>query len=147
MTSAQSEQDPTFLVFLPILCAVWADGLLEEGELRSIHGILDEASWITEAGRAQMRHWLEVGDPPAPHEFETARALVADAVSREGFNLVRAGLALAGDRNEDGDPWATPAALSTLARLEEELGLAGQEALRALGGPVARDAALPPGAP
>lgn len=131
------QDDPTFLVLLPILTAMWADGLLEEGELRTVHRVLDDADWITPEGMAQIRTWLDVGDPPDPGEFETARARVADVATREGVTLARAGLALAAEgRDEDGE-WASPAALATLGRLEAELGLAGAEAARDLGGPVA----------
>ncbi|NNM34754.1 MAG: acyl-CoA oxidase [Gemmatimonadetes bacterium] len=132
MSSVSHQQDPTFLVLLPILCAVWEDGLLEEGELRVIHGVLDEADWISEEGQRQIRAWLDVEHPPAPDVFEKARALVSDTASRAGLNLARAGLALAGEQDPAGDPWASPTALAHLARLEEQLGLAGPEALRYL---------------
>ena len=135
MNPSTLEQDPTFLVFLPVLCAVWADGLLEEGELRVIHRVLDEATWITPDGMSLIRAWLDVDRPPAASDFENARALVGDAVTRDGLNLARAGLALASEGGREDGPWATPAALATLGRLEVELGLAGAEAMRHLGGP------------
>lgn len=144
MSTVSHQQDPTFLVLLPILCAVWEDGLLEEGELRVIHGVLDEADWISEEGHRQIRAWLDVEDPPAPDVFEKARALVSDTLSRAGLNLARAGLALAGEQDPGGDPWTSPAALAHLARLEEGLGLAGPEALRYLADTGAASSAVAP---
>ena len=119
-------------MLLPVLCAVWEDGLLQEGELRVIHGVLDQADWISPEGQDQIRAWLDVDHPPAPDVFERARAMVSEVVSRDGLNLARAGLALAGERDPAGDPWTSPAALAHLARLETDLGLAGAEALRHL---------------
>ena len=144
MSSVSHQQDPTFLVLLPILCAVWEDGLLEEGELRVIHGVLDEADWISEQGRQQIRAWLDVESPPDPETFERARAMVSETVSRSNLNLARAGLALAGEQDPSGDPWSSPAALAHLAKLEEDLGLAGPEALRHLTDEASVASASPP---
>ena len=52
--------EPTFLAFLPILCAVWADGLMEDDELRAVTGAIEGAEWMTPDGRGgRPRAWLD----------------------------------------------------------------------------------------
>ena len=125
--------DPTFLAFLPMLCAVWADGLMEDEELRAVTGPLQEADWMTPEGRAQVRDWLNPDAPPTPTVFGEATALVLEAAGRGPLTLTRAGLAVA-ERHVQGAParrapWRGDA-LATLERVELELGVAGAEALR-----------------
>ena len=56
--------EPTFLAFLPILCAVWSDGLMEDAELSAVTGALDGAGWMTPEGRRKVRDWLDPASPP-----------------------------------------------------------------------------------
>ena len=52
MTPAPTlSREPTFLAFLPVLCAVWADGLMEDDELDAVNRALDGAEWMTPEGR------------------------------------------------------------------------------------------------
>lgn len=129
--------DPTFLAFLPVLCAVWADGLMEDDELSAISRALREAHWMTPEGRERVRDWLDPSAPPAPTVFGEATALVREAADRGTLTLTRAGLAVAEGRTRDVPgrraPWRR-AALATLERVELELGLAGAEALREITG-------------
>lgn len=134
--------EPTFLAFLPILCAVWADGLMEDDELRAVTGAIKGAEWMTPDGRADVRAWLDPETPPAAPVFAEAvtrirsgadgsvtlsRAGVAVAQRAARHQMVEAGLAA------DIVPWRDEA-LATLGRVELELGLAGPEALRELTG-------------
>lgn len=129
--------DPTFLAFLPLLCAVWADGLMEDDELSAITRALQGADWMTPEGRARVRDWLNPAAPPAPTVFGEATALVHEAAGRGTLTLTRAGLAVAEGRAQGGagrqGPWRD-AALATLERVELELGVAGAEALREITG-------------
>ncbi|MGI9627951.1 MAG: hypothetical protein ACR2QM_14030, partial [Longimicrobiales bacterium] len=127
MKASATQQDPSFLVFLPILCALWADGLLEEGELRIVHRTLDKADWLTQEGRAEIHAWLDVDAPPDPSVFESAKARVQEGSNRDGRTLTQVGLNLATAAGSGDGPWANPAALATLGALESELGLAGPE--------------------
>ena len=116
-----------------MLCAVWADGLMEDEELRAVTGPLQEADWMTPEGRAQVRDWLNPDAPPTPTVFGEATALVLEAAGRGPLTLTRAGLAVA-ERHVQGAParrapWRGDA-LATLERVELELGVAGAEALR-----------------
>ena len=64
--------EPTFLAFLPVLCAVWADGLMEDEELDAVSRALSDADWVTPEGRARVRDWLDPPTPPPPPPY-TAR--------------------------------------------------------------------------
>jgi len=129
--------DPTFLAFLPILCAVWADGLMEDDELSAITRALQGADWMTPEGRERVRDWLDPSVPPAPTVFGEATALVREAAGMDALTLTRAGLAAAESDVQGAPgtqvPWRGDA-LATLERVELELGLAGAEALREITG-------------
>ncbi len=129
--------EPTFLAFLPVLCAVWADGLMEDDELNAVSGALQGAEWMTPQGRRRVLEWLDPDTPPPPGVFAAATGLIREAVARGTLTLTRAGLAVAesGARGgpKDRVPWRQ-AALATLGGVELELGLAGAEALRELTG-------------
>ncbi len=130
-------REPTFLAFLPVLCAVWADGLLDDEELDAVGRALDEAAWMTPEGRDRAREWLDRCDPPSPAVFAAAAAAVRAAARNGVLTLTRAGLAVV-----EADParvgrgaarWRDEA-VATLGRVELELGLAGAEALRDITG-------------
>ena len=135
--------DPTFRAFLPVLCAVWADGLMEETELRAVSRALDEAGWMTSEGRALVLDWLDPTLPPSPDVYGTALATLREHAA-DSLTLAGAGMSMAA---RDA-PWRDDA-LATLGRLELGLGLAGAEALRELTRvegmvvPVDRGAAVP----
>ena len=118
--------DPTFLAFLPVLCAVWADGLMEDEELSAVTRALEEAGWMTPEGRAQVRYWLDPSRPPSPPVYGVAVELLRDRAP-DAATLAGAGVTMAG-RDV---PWREEA-LATLGRLELGLGVAGAEALREL---------------
>ncbi len=145
--------EPTFLAFLPILCAVWADGLMEDEELDAVSGALEVAEWMTPEGRTDVHAWLDPAAPPAAPVFAEALKRIRGG-ARGSVTLSRAGItvaqravrhqmhlrALEGVEPDDGAlaaasvvPWHDEA-LATLGRVELELGLAGPEALRELTG-------------
>ena len=157
--------EPTFLAFLPILCAVWSDGLMEDAELRAVSGALDGAGWITPEGRRRVRDWLDPASPPAPPVFAAALTAVRSDAGGS-MTLARAGVAVAQSAarrqahlmtlygEEPGTevlataetlPWRD-GALATLGQVELELGLAGPEALRELTG-TGDERAAPPEPP
>ena len=145
--------EPTFLAFLPILCAVWSDGLMEDAELGAVSGALGGAGWMTPEGRRKVRDWLDPSSPPAPPVFAAATTTIQSGAG-SSLTLARAGVAVAqaavrrrlhlmtlyGEEPAaelrsaaDTVPWRDDA-LATLGQVELELGLAGPEALRELTG-------------
>ncbi len=157
--------EPTFLAFLPILCAVWSDGLMEDAELSAITGALDGTGWMTREGRRKVRDWLDPASPPAPPVFAAAMATVQSGAG-DSLTLARAGVAVAeravrrqvhlmtlyAEQPDSEGPAAAAAlpwrddALASLGQVELELGLAGPEALRDLTGMV-DEQATPPSPP
>ncbi len=129
--------EPTFLAFLPVLCAVWADGLMEDEELDAVSRALDGAAWMTPEGRAHVRDWLDPCNPPSPAVFGAATAAIRAAARNGTMTLTRAGLAVveADPARAGGDAasWRDEA-IATLGRVELELGVAGAEALRDITG-------------
>ena len=139
-------REPTFLVFLPVLCAVWADGLMEDEELDSVSRALNGAQWMTPEGRALVRDWLDPRTPPTPAVFAAAAQTIRSASGNGTLTLTRAGLAIV-----EADP-AHPArtipwrdeALATLGQVELDLGVTGAEALREITGTAHEAAATLP---
>ena len=130
-------QDPTFRAFLPVLCAVWADGLMEDDELDAVSRALEHADWMSTEARDRVRDWLDPAAPPTPAVFGAATAAIRSAAAGGTLTLTRAGLAVA-----EADPhgarggrveWRDDA-LATLGQVELDLGLAGAEALREITG-------------
>ncbi|MYK67529.1 MAG: acyl-CoA oxidase [Gemmatimonadetes bacterium] len=130
-------RDPTFLAFLPVLCAVWADGLMEDDELDAVNRALDGAAWMTSEGRARVREWLDPCNPPSPVVFGAATAAVRAATRNGTLTLTRAGIAVVEAdpvrAGRDAVAWRDEA-IATLGRVELELGVAGAEALRDITG-------------
>ena len=130
-------REPTFLAFLPVLCAVWADGLMEDEELDAVNRALDGAAWMTPEGRDRVREWLDPCNPPSPVVFGAATAAIRAATRNGTLTLTRAGMAVV-----EADPARGAAgavawrdeAIATLGRVELELGVAGAEALRDITG-------------
>ena len=119
-------EEPTFLAFLPLLCAVWADGLMEDSELSAVSRALADAWWITAEGEARVTEWLDPASPPTPDAYGAALAILRDNAG-SSLTLAGAGMSVVG-RDV---PWRDEA-LATLGRLELELGLSSAEALREL---------------
>ena len=129
-------REPTFLVFLPVLCAVWADGLMEDEELDAVSRAVDGADWMTPEGRGRVRDWLDPRTPPTPTVFGEAAQVIRSATRNGAITLTRAGLAVVeADPAHGGGaiPWRDDA-LATLGRVELDLGVAGAEALREITG-------------
>ena len=142
-------REPTFLAFLPVLCAVWADGLMEDEELDAVSRAIEDADWMTAEGRARVRDWLDPASPPTPAVFGEATAAIRSAAENGTLTLTRAGLAVAEAGSPGTPPEAVPwrdEALATLGQVELDLGLAGAEALRDITGAdhVPRPATTPP---
>ena len=140
MPASQSpgiSREPTFLAFLPVLCAVWADGLMEDEELDAVSRAITDAEWMTAEGRARVHDWLDPASPPTPAVFGEATAAIRSAAVNGTLTLTRAGLAVAEAGSsralEEAVPWRDDA-LATLGRVELDLGLAGAEALRYITG-------------
>ena len=129
-------REPTFLVFLPVLCAVWADGLMEDEELDAISHALNDADWMTPEGRARVRDWLDPRTPPTPTVYGAAAQAVRSAARNGTLTLTRAGLAIVEADPALGAraiPWRDDA-LATLGQVELDLGVVGAEALREITG-------------
>ena len=129
-------REPTFLVFLPVLCAVWADGLVEDEELDAVSRAVDGADWMTPEGRDRVRDWLDPRTPPTPTVFGEAARVIRSATRNGALTLTRAGLAVVEADPAHGSgaiPWRDDA-LATLGRVELDLGVAGAEALREITG-------------
>ena len=139
-------REPTFLAFLPVLCAVWADGLMEDEELDAVSRALNDADWVTAEGRARVRDWLDPRTPPTPSVYGAAAQAIRSAAGNGTLTLTRAGIAIVEADPAHGAgaiPWRDDA-LATLGQVELDLGVAGAEALREITG-AAHEA--PPAAP
>ena len=129
-------REPTFLAFLPVLCAVWADGLMEDEELDAVSRALNAAVWMTPEGRARVREWLDPQAPPTPTVYGAAARAIRSAAGNGTLTLARAGLAIVEAHpayRAGAVPWRDDA-LATLGQVELDLGVAGAEALREITG-------------
>ncbi len=124
--------NPPFRAFLPILCAVWADGLMEDDELRVVEGALGGCAWADAASRERIRGWLDPARPPAAALFARSVALIRAAPGNP-VTLAQAGLVIAEAAAGVRLDWRDDA-VAVLARVEVELGIVAREALLELVG-------------
>ncbi len=130
---------PDLLAFLPMLHVVWNDGVLSTGELEPFCRAIEEQEWLDDEGRDLLRAWLRPHAPPTPAAVASLSEIARsgwphdreppDSLAALGLDLIRGAGLIAG-------PWAQDGAVQGLARLEEHLGIIGQEAVREILGVV-----------
>ena len=120
---------PQLLPFLPIVYAVWADGELNDIEVEHVQGLIDAQTSLPEDVRVPIHDLLDPAQPPTAVQLVTLLDIIqehAQGLSEEGVSLAELGTALCG---EGGCDLKTSEALS---RLEQALGVSGQEVARTI---------------
>jgi acyl-CoA oxidase len=119
------------LPLAPFLYLAWADGALGAEDLAALRAIASRPDALDEAGRAQLRAWLDPADPPSQSELAQLLTVVkayAGPIDDEHDDLVRLGERIA--RNAEcvtGDN-----VHGMLAEMQGILGVVGDEATRSL---------------
>ena len=124
---------PDLLPLVPLIAVMWEDGVGWDAEVGALRALADDVGLSSEA-RASLESWTEPAAPPTPTELARLRALVASSPLSEGDpprSLAALGLALWRGAGHSGF-WDEPGAEARLEAAEEELGVLGAEALRAL---------------
>ncbi|MDX1396800.1 MAG: acyl-CoA dehydrogenase family protein, partial [Gemmatimonadota bacterium] len=115
------DHDPRLIPFYPLLYVGWADGVLDEAEVRLIRASIEEAG----IGVAPIARWLDPGDPPDASELlellSEIRRLAAGGAEPERRSLADLGLRIAVAAGRD----PTEEGRDALLRLEEALGFGG----------------------
>ncbi|MBI3270831.1 MAG: acyl-CoA dehydrogenase family protein [Planctomycetes bacterium] len=124
------------LPFMPMVYIAWADGDLAPEELARVQRAIAAEPGLSEQSKAAVLSWLEPARPPSPlrlHRLLTWLRLLAAELPRERrWTLADLGLEIASAHREDGpdDSPVSSAERDALARMEEALGIAGNEAAR-----------------
>jgi len=125
---------PGLAATLPLLYVAWSDGLLTSDEIAAVRARVADAPWLTDDDRVALARWLDPDAPPSATEYfgwvRTLRDAAARMPADRRAGLADLGVALAGDD-------ATDEQRRALAEIEDALGVAGPEIVRALGGPAA----------
>lgn len=108
------------LPVLPMIYAVWADGMLTGDELRRIRAELRERPGIDPETCEALEGWLDPDQPPSASALEGIRDRI---------------------REWEGPLWTTPEGRELLTAGEEVMGILGEEAVRDI-----LEADVPPGA-
>jgi len=108
------------LPVLPMIYAVWADGMLTDAELRRIRAELRERPGIDPETCEALDRWLDPEHPPSPSALEGIRDRI---------------------RDWEGPLWTSPEGRELLTAGEELMGILGEEAVRDI-----LEADVPPGA-
>ena len=131
------QPDRTLLEFAPLIYVAWSDGLLTDDEVSRIRTRL-AAKPASSAVQRVLEEWLNPDRPPTSTQLygllEDMRK-ASGGTKRKFKSLTEFGRFLS--RGSDGDSDAETPELLAMREVEEALGVAGQEALRAIIGPVA----------
>ena len=141
-------RDRPLMPFLPLVYVAWADGELTAEEAAGIRALIEEQD-LGDDCRVRLARWLDPDAPPPARELRailrTVRRASGDisGPARGSLADLGAGLVAASGESE-----VTEGERRALAALEEALGVAGDEASRALlidRRPVAEEAPRAPG--
>ena len=129
---------------------VWHDGVLTSRELDAFCGVVESQEWLDEDGRNILRSWLRPEAPPASAAVADLRRRLRDLWPGDREppeTLAGLGLELIRSAGLTSGPWSLDGAPEALARVEEQLGVIGHEAVRELLGiPSHVDRPIPAGA-
>lgn len=129
-SGALSFDDPQLLAFLPMLYVAWADGGLDEAELRTI--CAQTAALLEQECGTALGRWVDPERPPGAADLQrmlaAIRAAAGDLSKTERLSLAELGIEVA--RAHGVEPG--PHEVAALASLESALGVVGSEAAREL---------------
>ncbi len=129
-TGEPSLDDPRLTAFLPMVYVAWADGDLDESEIRAICARTSEV--LDQDCVSALGRWIDPDRPPSAAELQRLLSSVRRTAGRlsEGdrLSLTQLGLELAQANGVE----PTPEERQALAEIESVLGLVGSEAAREL---------------
>ena len=127
---------PALTPLLPFIAVMWEDGAGSPHEVAAVRSTAADVGLPDEA-LATLRSWTEPSAPPTPTEFTRLVELIRAIDVGDGTGAIPSlsafGLAL-WRASESVGPWADASAGDRLDRLEDELGVAGAEAVRRIRG-------------
>ncbi len=134
--------EPRLLAFVPLLYVAWADGDLDDEEIRLLRARVAGCEGLEPRLLAALSRWLDPDDPPSAQSLQALLAAARTACQRltakQKLNLSDLGLEIA----RSGGQELEPAECAALRALEDALGVATAEASRRIL-PVERPAAAP----
>ena len=133
LNSELLKANPNLYVFLPVFYMVWSDAVLTPSEVKTITGLIDSQTWLTDRERKFLLEQITPLSPPSPDEFKNwlqEIRLAADQIAPTAHvRLIDIGLQLA-ELKGNGSPNASlTQAKETFANIEETLGLISGEAI------------------
>jgi len=131
------QDHPELLPFLPMVVAIWNDGVLSDDELKALERQIGDADLLGEAACHALTDWLNPSDPPTAGELSALSRRVRNTkVPDEGSataSLTDLGLSLWRAEGARG-PWDDTRAIDGLRATETALHILGGEAARDMRG-------------
>lgn len=131
---APSPLEPPLALLAPLIYVAWADGTLEDAEIRGICQTARQEEWLDAPCQEALDRWLDPDSPPEPRALQALLRQIRQAgrqlppEERESLARLGAGIARAGAP----DGKLAAGTLEGLSRLEAALGVVGAEAARSL---------------
>jgi acyl-CoA oxidase len=134
-TAPLASVHPEVIPILPLIAAMWDDGIAGQADVQALRAIADHARFSAE-GVESLKSWTEPTAPPTPSEFSRVHRFLLSAPLRDEqaatASLADLGLALRPD--DAAGPWSSEQATAALREAERVLGVPGSETARKLRG-------------
>ena len=129
LASPLLKKNTDLYVFLPILYTVWSDAVLTPSEIATLQGLIESQAWLNEDERSFLLEQINPASPPSPDEFMAWREEIKKVTNGStGNSLVDLGLKLAALHGDGSISTTLEKEKSSLAKIENTLGLISYEA-------------------
>ena len=130
LDSEKVQDNPTLLLFLPIIYTVWSDSVLTPSEIQTIEKVISKQHWLSPEEQHFLLGYLNPQNPPSSQQLkkwlEAIRKVGLKPESRE--SLVDIGVRLAKSQANGSGTGKIVMAAASLSGIEESLGLISREA-------------------
>ncbi len=117
------KKNPNLYIFLPLLYTVWEDAVLTPSEIKIIHDLMLQISWLNKEEKDFLLQQINPASAPSPDEFKSWQQEIKNAAGSKNDSLSELGKKLAvlrgGRINEE--------AAVSLAQMEGALGIISRE--------------------
>ena len=128
--SEKVQDNPTLLIFLPIIYMVWSDSVLTPTEIQTLENVIRNQEWLSPEEQKFLLGYLNPQNPPSSQELRSW----LDIIRKVGLkperreSLVDIGVRLATSKSNGSGNGPIARAAASLSGIEQSLGLISREA-------------------